>query len=248
MVASHSTHQRATISSPDSTVVPERQDTMELLTPVDTLNAVKGPSQVSEWLDFISNTYVPPSEKSVLLLYPCASHKPMVDSKTYAALWDTLDQLSADEREQVHVVTVSEPMGLIPWEYQDGETWLYDCPGLFKWWVKDNDLAWDKDAQQQSLSVLGSVIGAYLSRAGTQDWYDDVLACVRHRTATGNTTINQTHRQMIETATELPAVDVTWLPSDEMVETLVEERSAYAWQMNGVSHSLVQNELLHYLT
>lgn len=232
----------------ESPPIPPNQDEMELLNPIDTLDVLRDPeSNVRQWLSYIEQQYTPPEHTDVLLLYPCAAQKPMPESKTYHALSKTLAQYTEEQQRRIHVVTVSEPMGLIPYEFQDGETWLYDNPGLFEWWVKNNEETWDKQSQQQCLRILGEHIAGFLDRALENDWYGSHIACVRHMTAKANESGDQTHRQMLETAEAITDIDLTWLPTEDVVLTLVEEVGTMAWQMQGVAHDAIQTELADHL-
>lgn len=236
----------------ESPPIPSDQDEIELLSPRETLAALRDQEgDISSWLRYVKQQYTPPEEKDVLLLYPCAATKPMPDSRTYASLWNTLDRYAHEDRRRIHIVTVSEPMALIPLEYQsqDGSnpTWLYDTPGLFRWWCKDNNTKWDKQAQQMSLQILGKHIGGFLERAEEQGWYETKIACVRHLTPSGGTSIDQTHRQMLEVAEGVSGVDLEWLPSADTIEALTEKQK-HAYTMQGVSYDPVQTELSALLT
>lgn len=234
-----------TFSSPP---IPANQDSIELHTPLETLEVLRDKtSDIRTWLSYIKHHYTPPDQTDVLLLYPCASQKPMAESNSYQALSRTLSAFSHDDQRRIHVVTVSEPMGLIPFELQDGETWLYDTPGLFRWWCQENGTEWNEQAQQQCLRILGEHIAGFLDRAAENDWYDAHLTCVRHMTVNGNTSIDQTHRQMLETAEAITGVELTWLPTEETLTALT-GTDEHAWQMQGVAYEPVQTELAAYLT
>jgi len=227
--------------------IPKNQSNIELTNPIETLEAIEDQTgDIRNWLSYIQDHYEPPSHVDTLILYPCASTKPMCESNTYQALAETLDQYSVEKKRRTHILTVSEPFGLIPYELQQGD-FVYDNPGLFRWWCKENDQQWDENAQQMALQILGEHIGGFLKRASENSWYETELACVRHLTAQGNTSIDQTHRQMLETAESVANVDLTWLPTEDVVTTLTDERSAMAWQMKGVSHEVVQTELAKHL-
>jgi hypothetical protein len=237
----------APATSFDSPPIPSDQESLELRNPIETLDLLNNPtSEVREWLSFIQHQYQPPSERDVLLLYPCAGEKPMCNSDTYQALWKTLDRYSESTRRRIHVVTVSEPMGLIPFEFQNGE-FVYDCPGLFGWWCKEHDEPWDTTAQERCLTILGDAIGGFLSRATSNGWYDTTIACVRHVTAKGNLGSDQTHRRMLERAESLSDSSLMWLPPTEVVTTLTDEVNVMAWQMSGVSHPAIQSVLADHL-
>lgn len=230
----------------DTPPIPTEQDKLELLNPIETLDVLRDPgSEVRQWLSFIRDQYTPPEHVDVLLLYPCAAEKPMPDSKTYRALASTLTQFSPEEQRRIHVVTVSEPMGLIPFEYQDASDpkWLYDNPGLFEWWVKNNDERWDTQAQQQCLRILSEHIAGFVERAVSNDWYSAEIACVRHMTAQLNESSDQTHRQMLERCESMTGHEFSWLPTEDVVDALVTGTGQMAWQMMGVSHDAIQTEL-----
>jgi hypothetical protein len=143
-----------TLPSSHEPPIPENQEDLELLTPMEVLNELRDrTSATRQWVEWISNQYQPPQDVDCCLLYPCASEKPIVDSKTYHALSKTLEQFSDLQRERIHVITVSEPYSLIPLEFQSSEnpTWLYETPGLFRWHVKEEGREWDSHAQQQAL-------------------------------------------------------------------------------------------------
>lgn len=237
------TPKQATPTSFSDPPIPTAQDNIELTTPAGTLDVLRDPeSDIRAWLSYVKHQYTPPGGTDVLLLYPCAASKPMCDSNSYQALSQTLSRYSRAEQERIHVVTVSEPMGLIPFELQDGETWLYDCPGLFQWWCQENDTEWNEPAQQQCLQILSEHISGFLERAVSNDWYDEHLTCVRHMTATGNTSIDQTHRQMLESAEAISGTSLNWLPTEETL-TAFSETEEHAWQMQGVAYEPVQTEL-----
>jgi hypothetical protein len=236
----------------DDPPIPPNQDDIELVTPEATLNVLRDPdSDIRQWLAYIEQQYTPPEHTDTLLLYPCASEKPMCDSRTYQSLSKTLSQYTEEQQRHIHVVTVSEPMGLIPFELQDGESFLYDNPGLFGWWVKkESDHDWNKHAQEQCLQILGDHIAGFLQRAIEQEWYDTRIACVRHVTAYGNQSGDQTHRQMLrhaEQTTDAP-LDLQWLPQEDTVLALTDEVGPMAWQMTGVAHEAVQTELAETLS
>jgi archaeosine synthase len=224
--------------------IPSNQEEMELLTPEETLELLKNESsEVSQWLKYIKSQYKPPEHVDILLLAPCASEKPMPESRTYEAIAETLDRYPEQQKNRIHLVTVSEPMGLIPYEFQDCDTWLYDCPALFKWWCKENDKEWNDNAQDTALRILGEHIAGFLDRSQRESWYDQHIACVRHLTSHGNTSQDQTHRRMLERAQAISGASLDWYPTEETIKTLTENVGKMAWQMMGISHPHPQAEL-----
>jgi hypothetical protein len=134
---------------------------------------------------------------------------------------------------------------LIPLEFQSSEnpTWLYETPGLFRWHVKEAGREWDSHAQQQALQILGEGIAGFINRALTNGWYDSYIACVRHRTCNGNKCNDHTHRRMLEIVESITGIEFEWIPNEDTITQLTEERSSMAWNMSGVAHSVVQSEL-----
>lgn len=237
-----------TQSTPDSfpaPPIPPNQEDIELRTPVETLDVLRDPtSDIRSWLSYIKNQYTPPDHTDILLLYPCASQKPIPESNTYQALAKTLSKYGPGDQQRIHVVTISEPMGLIPYEFQTGhgDVWMYDNPGLFQWWCQENGTKWNRGAQQQCLQILGEHIAGFLDRALDNEWYDTHIACLRRMSANGNTSIDQTHRQMLETAEAITGIHIDWLPTEETLRAL-SDKQEHGWQMQGVAYEPVQSEL-----
>jgi archaeosine synthase len=109
--------------------------------PAEVLAGVTRHREVTRWLSYIGNHYVPPI-KDILLIYPCSAGKPYNRSRSYMRVYETLSRLGLDRR-KIHVATISEPFGLVPEELYDTKTlwhnWeddWYDCPGLFEWWCR----------------------------------------------------------------------------------------------------------------
>src|SRR2546425_30016 len=100
--------------------------------PAQVLNGMTKAGEVTRWLSFIQKNYKPPS-RDLLLIYPCSTEKPYSRSRSYKQLYKTLNSLGQD-RARIHLVTISEPFGLVPEEFYSAWSNWYDCPGLFEWW------------------------------------------------------------------------------------------------------------------
>lgn len=228
----------------DAPPVPDDQDDIDLRTPTETLTAMRRDSRIRQWLAYVDELYEPPAEKDILLLYPCASTKPFCEAPSYKALERTLDEFDDEERDRVHVVTVSEPFALIPYEFQDGLTWTYDCPGLFEWWCSTNDEPFCARTQRQALQHLGNKIGGFLRRATNEGWYEEHVAFIRSYTGELNTSSDQTHRRMLEVAVDGSDAMVDVQPSKAVLGGLVADSDGQmAWQMQGVAHTEIQDAL-----
>lgn len=231
----------ATIDAPP---VPEDQDDIDLRTPTEVLTAMRRDERIRDWLAYVEHQYEPPAEKDILLLYPCASTKPFCEARSYKALEQTLAKFDPDARERIHVITVSEPFGLIPYEFQDGLTWTYDCPGLFEWWCSTNDHPFCSRTQRQALHHLGDKIGGFLQRATDGEWYEKHIAFIRSYTGELNTSSDQTHRRMLDVAVDSSDAMVDIQPSKAVLGDLVADSDGQmAWQMQGVAHTEMQDAL-----
>jgi len=92
--------------------------------PYETYIALTKNREVKRWLTFISNRYVPPKAKA-LLIYPCSSEKPYHKSRSYRQLAKTLSKLGESQK-KIHVAIVSEPFCLVPEEFFGKKTRWHD--------------------------------------------------------------------------------------------------------------------------
>jgi len=196
--------------------------------------------RVAEWLRFISEQHTPPPEKDVLLLYPCSTVKPYHLSRSYRALYKTLGSLPSSLRRRVHVVTVSEPFGLVPEEFYDKWHEWYDCPGLFEWWCRKNGVEYDHELVLKSIEILAEHVARYLKR--TEDCYIARIAFVRTYTSSLKPS-SSTHKRIVELASKISCVRVELHPPVEVVKKIIENRGRSAWDFYGVAHPLAQEYL-----
>ncbi|MCC6004025.1 MAG: DUF5591 domain-containing protein [Thermofilum sp.] len=196
--------------------------------------------RVLEWLSFVSEKYTPPPDKTILLLYPCSAVKPYNLSRSYKALYSTLEKLPEETRRRIHLVTISEPFGLVPEEFYEQWNEWYDCPGLFEWWCKKHGIDYDVELVSKSIDILASYIARYLQR--TKNNYIRRLAFVRTFTSSLKPS-NSTHRRIVELASERSGVYVELHPPAEIVKRIVELRGGRAWDFYGVAHPLAQEYL-----
>jgi len=201
--------------------------------------------RVKKWLSFISENYLPPPEKKILLLYPCSAVKPYHLSRSYKVLYATLDTLSQELRKKIHVVTVSEPFGLVPEEYYEKWTEWYDCPGLFEWWCRKNGVEYDEAIVSKSIEILASYIARYLER--TRNHYTRRIAFIRTYTSSVKPS-ESTHRKMIELASSKSGIQIELHPPKDIVEKIVQLRGRNAWDFYGVAHPFAQEYLASILT
>ncbi len=197
--------------------------------------------KIIKWLKFVSGRYVPP-KKNILLFYPCSAIKPYDSSPSYKRLLLTLGR--AGLRERVHLVTVSEPFGLVPQDfYHDGFSW-YDCPGLFKWWCLRHGEPYDLEDLEKSIDILSSCIAGFLSRVVKRSSSQIMIGFVRTMTSAFERHTDHTHFRMLKEASRKAKVDLEILPNKRVVNHIVQERGRLAWDYYGVSHPMA----LDYLT
>ena len=182
-----------------------RKEKIKLLNPDDVRKALKKNSKIIKWLKFISNHYNPP-HKRVLLIYPCTATKPYEKSRSYKALFRTLSFLN-EKRNDIHLMTISEPFGLIPEEFYE-KGWDYDCPGLFEWWCNKNGKPFSKEALNESIDILSQYVARFLEKAHKRRCYSKIIAFVRTYSSQLKRKDDHTHRRIIEKASQISGVKV----------------------------------------
>jgi archaeosine synthase len=221
--------------------------------PEEVYRGLTANSTIKRWLDFISNHYLPPPEKRVLLIYPCSTEKPYNTSRSYKTLFRTLDKLGR-QRKKIHVVTISEPFGLVPEEFygernasHDWKNEWYDCPGLFEWWCNKHKQMYSEEFLDKSIQCLSEYVARFLSKVEKNNCYEEKLAFVRSYTSQLQTKKDHTHRRIIERAVAISNVPILILPTRDLVSKIVSRKGCMAWDMYGVSHPLAQEYLFKHL-
>jgi len=220
--------------------------------PYEVYTALTSNERIIKWLEFISNHYIPPKTK-VLLIYPCSAEKPFHESRSYKSLFRTLSKLG-EKRKEIHLVTISEPFGLVPEEFYNkklawhdwGSSW-YDCPGLFEWWCKKYRQPYSKEYLEKCVQILASYIAKFLERAKFMERYSKIIGFVRTYSSRLNLKADHTHRRMLELANEISRVEIDLLPPKEIIAEIVSKRGKVAWDLYGVSHPIAQDYLFNYL-
>ncbi|HEX9430128.1 MAG TPA: DUF5591 domain-containing protein, partial [Candidatus Bathyarchaeia archaeon] len=73
---------------------------------------------VQDFATFVTTRYIPPAGKRVALFLPCTSKKPYSSSRTYRTINSVLTGFPPDAADVIHVLTVSEPLGVVPAELE----------------------------------------------------------------------------------------------------------------------------------
>ena len=221
--------------------------------PKDVYNALMTNGDVVKWIRFICNHYSPPADKKIMLIYPCSNTKPYHKSRSYKVLSKTLDTLG-DKGKNIHLVTISEPFGLVPEEYyqkktkwHDWENEWYDCPGLFEWWCNKYNQPFSKEYLDKCIEILAIHIAQFFRKVDSKNCYSEIIAFVRTCTSQLKERDDHTHLRIIERAAQIANVKVTILPGQDLVSKIVENKGRMAWDMYGVSHPMAQECLLKYL-
>ncbi|MEM3013937.1 MAG: DUF5591 domain-containing protein [Candidatus Bathyarchaeia archaeon] len=225
---------------------------LKFYNPTEVYSALTSNKNILGWLDFVANHYLPEPRK-VLLLYPCSTVKPYHVSRSYKILFSTLSQLG-EKRKNVHLVTISEPFGLVPEEFygvktewHDWEKDWYDCPGLFRWWCSKHGQPYCRQHLDASIEILASNIASFLKRVKTKRIYSQIIAFVRTYSSNLSKKDDHTHRRIIERASQLSNVKVKLLPTKSQINQIVSKRGRLAWDLYGVAHPYAQSKLLTYL-
>jgi len=220
-------------------------------TPKEVYDLLINNQRIKSWFTIIGNHYYPDLSKKILLLYPCSTTKPFWKSRSYKVLYKTLSELS-QYRKSIHLVTISEPFGLIPEDFYgkkgEGYNWddeWYDVPGLFEWWVKRKKLPYEKEYLDKSIEIIAKNIAQYLEK--TKDIYKKRIAFVRTYSSSLKKKDDHTHRRMIEAASKIAGVKVDILPSRYLVKKIVKKHGKFAWDMYGVAHPEAQEYLKRHL-
>jgi archaeosine synthase len=223
-----------------------------LYNPYEVYIALTSNKEIVKWLEFISNHYIP-SKAKILLIYPCSAKKPYHESRSYKRLFNTLSKLG-EKRKEVHVITISEPFGLVPEEFygrnslwHDWSNSWYDCPGLFEWWCKRYDQPYSKEYLDKCIQILATYVAKFFMKVKTMRIYSRIIAFVRTFSSNLEMKNDHTHRRIVELAASIAKVKVDILPPKEIINEIVTKKGKFAWDMYGVSHPIAQNYLLHYL-
>jgi len=208
--------------------------------------------QVKKWLKYISNHYSPPKKK-VLLIFPCSTLKPYHKSQSYRQLLETLSLLR-ERRDQVHLVAISEPFGLVPEEFfgkrtewHDWKNDWYDCPGLFEWWCDQHGQPYSREYLDRSVEELATYVARFLKKAKKRRSYSKIIAFVRTYSSNLKRKHDHTHRRIIERAAASARVNVELLPDQRVISNIVRKSGRFAWDMYGVSHPIAQRFLIQRL-
>lgn len=220
--------------------------------PFEVYEALISNSEVKKWLEFISTHYEPPKAK-ILLIYPCTAEKPYYESRSYKKLFATLSKLG-ERRKEIHLMTISEPFGLIPEEFYGVETpwhdWKnswYDCPGLFEWWCRKHSQPYSSEYLEKCIEILAMHIAKFLMKAKTKKIYSKIIGFVRTYSSNLEIKKDYTHRRILDRASQIAKINIKLLPPKDIVNKIVISKGRFAWDMYGVSHPIAQNYLLNYL-
>lgn len=195
---------------------------------------------IQRWNKFMTNDYKPPKKK-ILLIFPCSTIKPYNRSRSYVQLYKQLDLLN-QKKDKVHVMTISEPFGLVPEECYSDFQW-YDCPGLFEWWCSKYGQKYDHNYLDKSIELLADNVGQFLKKASINKNYEKIIGFVRTYTSNLKQNPDHTHRRILELAAKKYKIDLEILPKKQDVKQLIKTNGRFAWDMYGVAHPIMLKNL-----
>ncbi len=70
----------------------------------------------SRW---VAENYIPPEGADCALFLPCSAQKPYSASRTHRAVAREIERLPQKRARQVHILTLSEPLGIVPHEMEN---------------------------------------------------------------------------------------------------------------------------------
>lgn len=213
--------------------------------PKQVLEALNNNREVRHWLKYIENHYNPPT-KDILLIYPCSTEKPYHEARSYKQLYKTLSCLG-DDRQRIHLVTISEPFGLVPEEFYEKKRTWYDCPGLFEWWCSKYNQPYSKEDFNSCIDILATHIGRFFVKAKRRHSYKRILAFVRTWSSSLEQKNDHTHNRILRKAGAVADVDIEFSPPKRVIKNIVKKNGRLAWDMLGVAHPTSQQYLLRRL-
>lgn len=212
--------------------------------PRDVYQGLKKNNDIRNWHRFMNQKFNP-KKKKILLIYPCSTIKPYDKSRSYQQLYKNLDKLNGT-RENLQIMTISEPFGLVPEEYYSKFNW-YDCPGLFEWWCKRYGQEFDKEYLDKSIEIIADNIGRSIKRANKKRRYKKIIAFVRTFSSNLEKKQDHTHRRMLELAAKKYNLNIEILPTKNQIKKLVKNNGSFAWDMYGVAHPFMLKSLIRKL-
>ena len=104
----------------------------------------------------ITNNYVKPEGRDILLLLPCSARKPYSSSRSHQRIIEALSGL----RENLHELIVTSPVGLVPRELESiYPAAFYDIPVIGQWFEDEK-------------KMISTMLKSYLER----NKYDQIIA------------------------------------------------------------------------
>ncbi|HEX9990990.1 MAG TPA: tRNA-guanine transglycosylase [Chloroflexia bacterium] len=115
--------------------------------------------------NILSNGYIPPEDKRILLIIPCSGEKPYSSSRTHRLIAERLKQSAGEHYDKIHIVTLSGLYGPVPREQET-------CPAVLGY-----DFRLDPRDKAQ-IDLLTERLTEYLNRFG--DHYE---SCIGYATS-----------------------------------------------------------------
>jgi predicted RNA-binding protein len=192
---------------------------------------------VLSFYERIVTAYSPPEGKDIALFLPCSAKKPYSLSRTHRAVRKRLEGLEHGKRVRIHELIVSEPLGIVPREYEEVYPAAHYDMVLGSWFptgnipnarrVTGNDIvrirasAKPSGVEREVINTLGARVAEFLRK--TRSSY-------RHRIGF----VRSSQRAILEKASSLSGVSVDFALDQRFVSELTKKNGTFYWIMNGL--------------
>lgn len=191
---------------------------------------------------FVHNNFYPSG--IIALFVPCSSTKPFSKSITTRKILEVVKQLNQKYRTIIDVFIVTEPIGIIPLQYElkypaanydmKLSSWIplnkvdkTDTKNFFGQTSKiqqsksKKEKKKNREEQKKIIEFLSDVIGKFIKKYELK--YDLIITYVR-----------STHRQMIEKSIKKYKINIKILPTKVQVQTIIKNNGSVSWALNGL--------------
>jgi len=198
--------------------------------------------EVEKLRQFITDNYSNGDKSKIALLIPCSKTKPYTLSPTTKAILNKVYSIIGKNNHIIDFFVVSEPIGLIPLEYEikyPASSYDMTLPGwlhlekanrikrgngekIFQT-INENSQKNDnlRRDQREIINFLSEEIGKFLLKQSKK--YNKIIAYVR-----------STHRQMIEITNEKYDLEIEIIPSKKDIREIIKKKGQIYWAFQGL--------------
>jgi len=193
---------------------------------------------VLNFYDELLQSYSPPTEKKIALFLPCSAKKPYSASKTHSKIKNIIQRLEFNHQKSIHELIVSEPLGIVPREWEEKypaahydmvlDSWFptYNIPKIRK--KCGNNIIRIRDSSHPSIVPKNKIIKILSERVArflikTEDNYVHRIGFVR-----------SSHREILEKASYISNIEIDFVFDTSFVMDVIENKGTFYWIMNGM--------------